>query len=307
MLERSIALGMSLAEGTVSAYMSALNSYITFCHLHNFTLDPTPDTLSFFVTWLCAHVKPDTVATYLSGIVNCLETHYPHARTSCRHPLVAKTLAGCRRRFGTPRLRKKPAAAEDISRIAHSLPRPWSFDDITFLTLLLCGFLSVLRLSELTVPDSRPRTDYCKITSRATAHLTTSNFSFILPTHKADQFFEGNKIIIVPRPHLLDPLLIIKAYLSGRDKLFPFHPQLWLASNGQPPRRSWFLQRLHSLGDKAFGGHSLRAGGATDLALHGASLQVIQAAGRWASDAFQQYIQKNPFLIHAALAQTPNA
>ena len=96
MLERSIALGMSLAEGTVSAYMSALNFYITFCHLHNFTLDPTLDTLSFFVTWLCAHVKPDTVATYLSSIVNCLETHYPHARTSCRHPLVAKTLAGCR-------------------------------------------------------------------------------------------------------------------------------------------------------------------------------------------------------------------
>jgi hypothetical protein len=45
--ERAIALGMVLDKSTLSNYTSALNSYITFCHLHNRPIEPTRDTLSF--------------------------------------------------------------------------------------------------------------------------------------------------------------------------------------------------------------------------------------------------------------------
>lgn len=37
------------------------------------------------------------------------------------------------------------------------------------------------------------------------------------------------------------------------------------------------------------------------MALHGVPLSVIQAAGRWASDTFQIYIRRNPFLMDAVL------
>ena len=45
----------------------------------------------------------------------------------------------------------------------------------------------------------------------------------------------------------------------------------------------------------------MRAGGATKLAEEGASPAIIQATGRWSSEAFKIYIQKNPVLIQAII------
>ena len=52
-------------------------------------------------------------------------------------------------------------------------------------------------------------------------------------------------------------------------------------------------------------GQSLRSGGATSLAEAGADLATIQAAGRWASKAFQIYIRKHPVLLHAMIFGRP--
>ncbi len=299
--ERSIALGMCLADGTIDAYTSAVNSYITFCELHHFAYTPTPDTLSLYVTWQCSHIKPDSVNAYLSGLVHVLEPYFPDVRAARNHPLVTRTLAGCRRRFGTATIRKSPISPADIEQALTHLARPWSFDDLLFITLLLVGFLGLLRLGEITVPDSKQCHSYRRIISRGTVDTSNSIFTFLLPAHKADKFFQGNTIIITQRNNIPDPIPLCHQYLLGRDQLFPFHPQLWLRSNGSSPTRSWFLRYLHSICDPTLGGHSLRAGGATDLALHGTPLPIIQAAGRWASDSFQVYIRRNPFLMDAAL------
>ena len=51
-------------------------------------------------------------------------------------------------------------------------------------------------------------------------------------------------------------------------------------------------------------GQSLRAGGATMLAEMGFAPHIIQAAGRWSSEAFQIYVRKNPFLLLLELARS---
>ncbi|KAG1865034.1 hypothetical protein DFJ58DRAFT_772079 [Suillus subalutaceus] len=43
-------------------------------------------------------------------------------------------------------------------------------------------------------------------------------------------------------------------------------------------------------------GHSMRAGGATALAIARMTPNIIQAAGRWSSDEFQKYIRQHAFL-----------
>ena len=68
--ERAIFLGYSLAASTHLTYDTALASYVEFCNLHQLPLDPTIDTLSFYITFMAHHVKPSTVASYLSGIVS---------------------------------------------------------------------------------------------------------------------------------------------------------------------------------------------------------------------------------------------
>ena len=37
------------------------------------------------------------------------------------------------------------------------------------------------------------------------------------------------------------------------------------------------------------------------LAQAGAAPELIKAAGRWSSDAFERYIRKNPMLMHALI------
>jgi hypothetical protein len=57
------------------------------------------------------------------------------------------------------------------------------------------------------------------------------------------------------------------------------------------------MQRLCRHFPTDLAGQSLRAGGATALALAGVSNDLIQAAGRWSSDVFQAYIRKHPILL----------
>jgi hypothetical protein len=49
------------------------------------------------------------------------------------------------------------------------------------------------------------------------------------------------------------------------------------------------------------------ADGATALAEHGVSPAIIQASGRWASQAFLVYIRKNPTLLQGFLSATTAA
>ena len=62
-----------------------------------------------------------------------------------------------------------------------------------------------------------------------------------------------------------------------------------------------FLHVPGSYFPKDIAGQSLCSGGATNLTISGVTPHLIQAAGRWTSEAFQAYISKNPFLLHALL------
>jgi hypothetical protein len=75
--ERVIALANDIDKTTLANYSSALNSYISFTTTHNFSINPTPDTLSFFIVYMSHHINPRSVATYLSGISQQLEPYFP--------------------------------------------------------------------------------------------------------------------------------------------------------------------------------------------------------------------------------------
>ena len=85
---------MAVDHSTHGNYTSATNSYITFCRLHGFDIEPTPCMLALYVTFQSAHINPKSVDTYLSGITNQLETHFPEVHTSCKSILVTHALQG---------------------------------------------------------------------------------------------------------------------------------------------------------------------------------------------------------------------
>jgi len=53
-----------------------------------------------------------------------------------------------------------------------------------------------MHLGELTWPDKRNLQDYHKVITCNTVVLNSKLYQFFLPSHKADQFFKGNIVLI---------------------------------------------------------------------------------------------------------------
>ena len=300
--ERSIALGEAIDQSTLKSYSSALNSYLCFVRLHNFPVEPTPDTLSFYTVFMCHHIKPDSVSNYLSGLCQQLEPYFPEIRAVRLCPLVERTLKGCRRLRGEATNRKRALTFEDLLLVFHTLWHSTSHDDILFLAMLLTGFFALMRLGELSFPNDTQLQNWRKVTKRSTVIVTDDQYEFHLPSHKADPFFQGNRIIVKKQQYCeLNPLATFTRYLRSRDSLFPLSSPLWLTSKGKVPTRYFFMSRMKRFFAADIGGQSMRAGGATSLAEHGVPPSLIQLIGRWSSDAFLIYIRKNPVLIQALL------
>ncbi|KAF7354025.1 hypothetical protein MVEN_01089300 [Mycena venus] len=274
--ERAIALGLAIDPNTNTTYTSALNSFITFVKIHGFPIEPTEETLSLFAVFMSAHINPRSVNSYLSGICNQLEPYFPDVRARRNSPLVTRTVAGCMRRYGTPVRRKRPICEDDIIQVIDDIGQSTAHDDRLFLSMLTTGRDGLLRLGEMTTSDTVAFRSSRKLTLRHTQPTAA-------PT---------------PRIFLRLPLLLC-------DALFPLNRELWLRSNGAVPTCAWFITRLKAYFPHDVAGQSLRAGGATSLAEAGVPPNVIQGIGRWASDAFQIYIRKNPVLLQAMLFGRP--
>jgi hypothetical protein len=246
---------------------------------------------------MCHHIKPQSVQSYLSGICSQLEPFFPAVRDIHKHPLVTKTLAGCKKFRAVGASCKLPLSRSDLATVSLFYQQSPVFDDCLFVTLLLIAFHALLRLGELVWPDKHALQDYRKVILRHSVNVQSSAFTFHLPGHKADRFFEGNVVMVHKTNTPDDPFAPFLCYLCRCDHLFPFHPHLWLRSDGSIPTRRWFISQLHHHFPKSIGGHSLHAGGATALADAGVPTHIIQALGRWSSDAFKIYIRRHPALL----------
>ena len=149
----SIPLRMSIETSTATTYSSALNSYLTFCKMHALPIDPTPQTLNYYVTFQSFFINPKSVDLYLSGICNQLEPYFPEIRKNHHSSLVVRTLAGAKRYQGTPTIRKLPLTVADLLVVSHDLVPSTEHDDLLFHAQLNTGFTGLLHLGELTWPN----------------------------------------------------------------------------------------------------------------------------------------------------------
>jgi hypothetical protein len=123
---------------------------------------------------------------------------------------------------------KRALTPDDLSALLTAFDTP-SHDNFLFLSLLFMGFSALLRLGEMTISNSPAKRSSKKIPSCHTLSISPAQFSFQLPFHKADRFYQGSKIIVLAKPDTpMDPLVFMHRYISSRDSLFPFHPELWL-------------------------------------------------------------------------------
>ena len=304
---RALALSNSIDLSTRKCYGSACNSYLTFVRLHNFPVEPTSETLSFFIVFMSHHISPRSVKTYLSGLVNQLLPFFPNVSEARSSPLVKKTLQGCLKLKSQPTKRKQALSLADISLITSHFANSTDHDTLLFISLLLTAFFALHRLGELTFPNDTTICDWRKVIRRSSVSLHPDRYGFTLPAHKADRQFEGSTIIVWGEQFGCPSLKHFTSYLQSRDAKFPLASPLWLTSTGLVPTCAFFISHLHTFFPPHIAGQSLRAGGATMLAEKGAAPYIIQAAGRWSSEAFRIYVCKNPFLLQALLFANPSS
>ncbi|KZV95322.1 hypothetical protein EXIGLDRAFT_588254, partial [Exidia glandulosa HHB12029] len=189
-------LALQLSPGLVISQFDPPSSYTAFCERHNLPLEPSPDTLSLYITYESHYIDPKSVKTYLSGICNALESAYPDVRSARTSPLVRNTLAGRQKMCVRDVSRKAPLSAADVTSMIVKYAGG-SFDDLLFVTILATGFNSLNRLGELVWPDSHSLQDVRKcisITSLVFGEEDDAGvefFSYWLPGHKGNRFFEG--------------------------------------------------------------------------------------------------------------------
>lgn len=264
-------------------------------------IEPTAETLSLYATYMCHHIEPRSVDSYLSGICSELEAFYPAVRAARSSPIVSRTMKGFKRLRSKPIVRKRALSKDELARAVASFSASPSHDDLLFISILLTGFHALLRLGELVWPDQSDLQTYRKLTMRTSVKVDANAFEYLLPAHKADAFFEGNRVLVQRSAGAPDPHAAFCAFLKVRDAAFPLRAELWLRASGAIPTRSWFMRRLRSIFPRDISGHSMRAGGATSLAAAGVSPTTIQAMGRWSSEAWLVYIRKHPALLSAML------
>jgi hypothetical protein len=162
--ERALFLGQAIDKSTLKSFSSALNSYLSFVRNHDFPVEPTPDTLSFFTIYMAHHINPHSVVSYLSGICQQLEPYFPGVREAWRSPLVERTLKGCLHAKGVATKCKCALTIPDLQKVISRLQSSSQHDDLIFLAMLLTGFFALMRLGELTFPNDKNLRNWRKIT-----------------------------------------------------------------------------------------------------------------------------------------------
>lgn len=251
-------MGSCIDASTAKTYGSALNSYLNFVKIHKFAVEPTIDTLSFYIVFMCDHIRPKSVASYLSGICNQLEPYFEGIRKVRKSSVVERTLRGCLRSKGVAVRRKAALAIDNIDRILKATDNDKSHDTLLFRAILVTGFCGLMRLGELTLSNDTSLDNYNKVTRRSSVHVSgQSNYSFVLRAHKADAFFEGNKVVISDNQFQFDPVPTFAEYLQSRDDKYRVLSPLWLTSEGLVPRRKFFIMRLSRFCGADIAGQSL--------------------------------------------------
>ena len=135
--------------------------------------------------------------------------------------------------------------------------------------------------------------DWRKIIKRASVCFENTCTQYRLPYHKSDPFYWGTNIIFTSQD-VANPVTLLRKYVSWRDHLHGTKSALFLQENGSHPSRSWFDLKFFMILDRCYGSHSPQTGYATFLASLGVSESIIQAVGRWSSEAWKIYIRENP-------------
>ena len=256
---------------------------------------PTDEwTLCLFATFLARSVQHSSIKVYLSAVRSLhIEEGFPDPLVNCLR--LQRVVRGIKRTQGCSQVQRLPITDDILLNIFNSLDLSLP-DHCMFWAARTLAYFGFLRSAELTVPN---------LASFSPAlHLGVVDISVYSDSHpdclrvrikasKTDPFRKGCFIHIGKGSFPLCALQAVMAYLVVRGNS---GGPLFLFQDGRPLSRAlltgWLREILARAGVPGnFSSHSFRIGAATVASRRGIPDHLIQALGRWSSDAYKSYIR----------------
>lgn len=291
----------ALEPSTQQSQASAIKSYDSYCLAHNINepdrFPPTPHVLMGYATHLRSvrRLASSSIRNYLSAVRSfCVDVGA--STLSFYDPTLVRLLEGISRRERaenpTGKEVRLPITVALLNRMLPMFPN--SIAGTMLRAASVTGVYGLLRAGEMTVKSSR-----YNLLARADLSWTPDGAEIHLKRSKTDYLRAGVTIKLFANQSEHCPIkLLRRAWESAVDKA----PSAALFQDGQgrPLKYLALLKAIRAavkalrLPLKNYSCHSLRAGGATTLALMGYPDSLIKTLGRWRSLAYQRYIKLDP-------------
>jgi hypothetical protein len=291
-------LAQALATNSLRSYASAWRSWTSWARSNKLpNEEPSETDLCLYVwdkgTAVIHGLKYSTLKNYLHGISHFLSAGGPRIDLLAKYTLLDRLMQRLHRLHGSrTQDKRKPIYWSMLIQILRS-GTVTTVEDRNMMALALIGREGLYRLGELAInranSPEHPKVGHWTICEEQTYATLT-----ILKS-KTNQWRETVK---VAHPYDEEQEGCAAAYLQGILKGRPqtrAQDPLFQDRAGRPITRQafsrWLIRSLSVIGVESTGykGHSLRIGGATELASMGVPDHMIQAMGRWRSSCYQLY------------------
>ena len=256
--------------------------FTTFCDLLGFDSLSLSENQLCKVCWLYCHSRSvSTLDSWLSGVAKSLKDL--EAPELPRHDVFRDNKKGLKAIFGPVDGRQPatPITEDDLRALRRSLRRG-EFSQDSFWLCSLLGFQGLLRAGE--IADGRLRLS--DIT------LNTDSLTIKVPFSKANP--SPVNVVVATRDDELCPVQAYRQLLRS----MPDSAHGKICAKTYNAFNSEFKRRFSYAGviKPNLSSHSMRRGGATAMFAAGVPTLTIMSHGRWASDAWKQYVEHGPVL-----------
>ena len=284
---------------TKRTYSSAQKRFLNFCERfgllnENGSAIPASEmTLLRFVASLSSTCQASSIRVYLSAVRSL------HIQNGAEDPLlgclrIPLVLKGLRRGQPSNRPSKIPITPFVLCAIKAYLNLE-EFNDCMLWAACCTAFFGFLRGAEFTTtPESLKENRFLAVSDVSIDKQSNPDIVFIrLRYCKTDQFGEGCTIPLASSDSPICPVTAIIKYLWLRGSS---QGPLFICKDFRPLTKQMLNYRLqkalNSAGLKgSYTLHSFRVGAASTAAALGFPDHLIQAMGRWSSDAYKVYIK----------------
>ncbi|MGI4831627.1 MAG: site-specific integrase [Janthinobacterium lividum] len=279
----------SKAVSTLRAYRSDWQHFLSWCESRGAAALPaTSETVALYLVALAETHRPATITRRLTSIAKAHAAAREPNPATTQHILVAETLQGIRRTLGTAQPGKTPLLTADLIQVLAHLPAGLS--GVRDRALLLVGYTGGLRRSELaalTAEDLEWKEEGAILTLRRS---------------KTDQEGQGRKVAIPRGVHAATcPVRALRGWLEAAaiqaGALFRE-----IDRHGRIGERGLHRDSVGAILKRAvaragfdpanYGGHSLRAGFATQAARNGATaFDIMRQTGHRSITTVSRYVR----------------